>query len=111
LYKVPRAIVELQFIQSNRKQGQSVLGGSLKRNELIEFLLRLAKTMVTDSISARESVSKHLSYFLRVFVGVIAETSNCPNHRRIIRKSFKLNELLFDNNHGLSIIFDDAKKS
>ena len=101
----------MQFIQSNRKIGQAVLGGSLKRSELIEFLLRLAKTIVTDSISARENVSKHLSYFLRVYVGDLAETSNCLNHRRIIRKSSKLNELLFDNNHGLSIIFDDGKKA
>ena len=62
-------------------------------------------------MSARESISKHLSYFLRVFIGTIAETSNYTNLRRIIRKSSKLNELLFDNNQGLSIIFDDAKKS
>lgn len=83
----------------------------MKRNELVEFILRFAKTIVTESISARESISKHLSYFLRLYVGSVAETSNYTNYRRIIRKSSKLNELLFDNNHGLSIIFDDAKKS
>jgi hypothetical protein len=86
------------------------LGGSLKRSELIEFLLRLAKTSVTDSISSRENLNKHLSFFFRTYVGDIAETSNCLLHRRIIRNSKKLNELLFDNNHGLSIIYDDAKK-
>ena len=46
---------------SNRKPGQAILGGTLKRCDLIEFLLRMAKTAVTDTISARENVSKHLS--------------------------------------------------
>lgn len=58
----------------------------------------MAKTAVTDTISAREMVSKHLSSFLRTYVGYLAEISNIYEHRRIIRNSSKLNELLFDNN-------------
>ena len=62
----------------------------------------MAKTYVTDNISARENVSKHLSVFLRSYIGEIAEGSSYHNYRRTIRKSSKLNELLFDNNQGLS---------
>ena len=56
--------------------------------------------------STKEKVSDHLDEFFQTFIDPILNNSPILKHREIIRKSAKLNELLFDNNKALVLLFD-----
>ena len=56
--------------------------------------------------SVKEKVSDHLGEFFETFIDPIINNSPILKHREIIRKSEKLNELLYDNNKALVLLFD-----
>jgi len=60
--------------------------------------------------SAKEKVSEHLGEFFQTFIDPILNKSPILKHREIIRKSVKLNELLFDNNKALVLLFDQTRR-
>lgn len=61
--------------------------------------------------SAKEKVSDHLEEFMAHYLDPIVNKSPILKHRAIIRKSEKLNELLYDNNKSLVLLFDQTKKA
>ena len=61
--------------------------------------------------SAKEKVSDHLDEFFEIFIDPILNKSPVLKHRDIIRKSEKLNELLYDNNKALVLLFDQTRKA
>ena len=61
--------------------------------------------------SAKEKVSDHLDEFFEIFIDPILNKSPILKHRDVIRKSEKLNELLYDNNKALVLLFDQTRKA
>ncbi len=61
--------------------------------------------------STKEKVSDRLGEFIQSFLDPILNQSPILKHRAIIRKSAKLNELLFDNNKALVLLFDQTRKA
>ena len=61
--------------------------------------------------SAKEKVSDRFGEFIQSYLDPILKQSPILKHRAIIRKSSKLNELLFDNNNSLVLLFDQTRKA
>jgi hypothetical protein len=61
--------------------------------------------------SVKDKVSDHLGEFFQTFIDPILNNSPILKHREIIRKSVKLNELLYDNNKALVLLFDQTRKN
>ena len=61
--------------------------------------------------STKEKVSDHLDEFFQTFIDPILNNSPILKHREIIHKSAKLNELLYDNNKALVLLFDQTRKA
>ena len=59
--------------------------------------------------SAKEKISTYLNEFLNLYVKPYIIQSKINEHRRIIRISKKLNELLFDNIKLLEEMYNQAK--
>jgi len=64
--------------------------------ELIEFLLRIAKTW-SNKVYQKEPVADHFLEFLNIYIKPTHDESNILGHRKIIRGSAKLNSLLYMN--------------
>ena len=79
--------------------------------EIYEYILRMAKSWVQQKYSAREPVSKHLERYFDLYIRPLCDVSNLVLHRDQIRKSEKLNELLFDNQKCLEILYNEIKPS
>lgn len=80
----------------------------MQRQELLDFVLRSAKVFVNKSYP-KESISDHLLEFLNVYMKAVYDKSEIVNHRKAIRSSQRLNDLLFSNRKGLEIIFNEFK--
>ena len=78
----------------------------MQRMELIECILRLAKTWVRK-VYPKKPINEHILEFFTIYIKPIHDESNILTHRRIIRGSAKLNALLFENQKGLEIIFNE----
>jgi hypothetical protein len=61
--------------------------------------------------SSKEKTSDHLDEFFASFIDPLVSKSTIIDHRKIIRRSAKLNELLYDNNKALVKLFDDSRKA
>ena len=81
----------------------------MQRSELYELILRMAQSFIYANYSTKEKISDRLVEFLNFYVNPVKENSKILEHRRIIRASKKLNQLLFENLKGLEIIFNEAK--
>ena len=60
--------------------------------------------------TSKVKISDYLNEFFQFYIDPIVNKSPILEHRKIIRKSAKLNELLYDNNKGLVKYFDYARK-
>ena len=74
----------------------------------MDFLLRSAKVWTNKSYP-RESISDHLLEFLNVYAKPVYDKSEIIKHRKTIRSSQRLNDLLFSNKKGLEVIFQEHK--
>lgn len=101
-----RSKLELCFISATSEDETLGLRSAMQRSELLNFLVRLAKTMVYQNYSTKDPVSQHLPEFFELYVMPVVKDCTCHSHRQQIRKSKRLNELLFDNHQGLLRIFD-----
>ena len=72
-------------------------------------MMRLAQQFVWNAYSTKEQVCDHLPKFIEAYIIPVTQTSSITEYREIIRKSKRLNELLFDNHDGLLKIYNDAK--
>ena len=54
----------------------------------------------------KASVADHLAEFWDIFVLPLLQKNEIIEHRKIIRKSKRLNQLLYDNNKGMIEIFE-----
>lgn len=110
--QILRSKVEIAFISATAGDNTRGLKSSMQRSELLDFLTRLAKTMVYHlySVSTKDPISVHLPEFFATYIDPIVEPSTLYPYREIIRKSKRLNELLFDNNKGLVMIYEQIKK-
>lgn len=108
--KMFRSQVELCFIGATRNDDTKGLKSAMQRSELLDFLLRTSQQFVSNNHGGKEPASNHLEFFMDQFVIKATIRSNIERHRRIIRHSRSLNELLYENHEGLSEIFEDAKK-
>ena len=61
--------------------------------------------------TSKVKISDHLTEFFQFYIDPIINKSPILEHRKIIRKSAKLNELLYDNNNALVKLFDDTRKT
>ena len=61
--------------------------------------------------SSKERTSDHLDEFFTSYIDPLVKKSTIVDHRKIIRRSVKLNELLYDNNKALVKLFDDTRKT
>lgn len=109
--KLQRAQFELIFISSTRTDGVKGLQGDLQRGELLDFLMRSAQQWVRQEYGYREMIYNHMNEFLQAYVEPASEFSKIEEQRIVIRKSKRLNELLFDNNKGLLEVFEHFKIS
>lgn len=89
--------MELQFISATKHDETRGLASALQRQELIEFLLRLAKAWTTMQYTSRTKVSLHMDEFIDLYIKPVINHSGILPMRSLIRKSVRLNELLFDN--------------
>ena len=64
--------------------------------ELIEFILRIAKTWIAK-VYPKEGLADHFLEFLNIYIKPCHDESNILIHRKAIRGSQKLNTLLFMN--------------
>lgn len=71
--------------------------------------MRIAQQFTIMKFNVKEKVSDHLGEFFQTFIDPIVNKSPILKHREIIRKSVKLNELLFDNNKALVLLFDQTR--
>ena len=60
--------------------------------------------------TSKVKISDHLTEFFQFYIDPIIHKSPILEHRKIIRKSAKLNELLYDNNKGIVAYFDYGRK-
>ena len=102
--RVTRAELELCFIASTRFDDTKGLKSAMQRMELIEFLLRVAKNWI-KKVYPKAKTSDHLSEFLTVFIKPTHDESKCIIHRKVIRASSKVNQLLFDNIKNLEVLW------
>jgi len=84
------------------------LSTPLNRNQLLEFLLRLAFDFgkLKNPISC--IVRPHIEDFFKIYVEPVVKENAAVQERSIIFQSRKLNELLYDNIKGIKIIFTEA---
>ena len=68
--------------------------------------MRTAVQWIGQQHGKKEMISTHLDRFLNIFIDPVMQLSIIEEQRVSIRKSKRLNELLFDNNAGLKFIFD-----
>lgn len=108
--KLQRAQFELCFISATRSDGVKALQGDLQRGELLDFLMRCAQQWVRQEYGYKEMVHPHLAEFFDAYVAPAAEHSRLEEQRLIIRKSKRLNELLYDNHQGLTEVFEHCKQ-
>lgn len=112
---IPRALIELCFQSATSADGISALKGSMKRAELLNFLLRFCQVFLRSERKSQKkkkklTISECFPRFLRVFVDPIIENSYIIEDRILIRASKKLNDFLFSNRHSLMKMFEDAKR-
>lgn len=60
--------------------------------------------------SSKVKTSDYLTEFFENYIDPVINKSPIIEHRKIIRKSAKLNELLYDNHKGLLAYFDYGRK-
>ena len=94
--------MELAFIRATRGDDACGVQGTLCRGEFLEILLRMCfirhpKCMVSD----------YLEDFLDIYVKQQYDSSPILPIRKEIRSSKKLNQLLFDNKEGLTMIYNE----
>lgn len=61
--------------------------------------------------STKVKIADHLDEFFFSFIDPLIAKSTIHPHRVIIRRSVKLNELLYDNNEALVKLFDESRKA
>ena len=83
----------------------------MQRSELLDFLMRLAQQFIIMKHSSKAKISDHLDEFFASFIDPLVTKSTIIDHRKAIRRSLKLNELLYDNNKALVKLFDDSRKT
>lgn len=105
--KLQKAHVELAFQSATNTDGVSGLRGAMCRAELLNFLIRLARTWQTlgGKAGVRRRLSDNLNYFFTLYVDPIIDSGVITEHRRLIRASPKLNDLLYHNRGSLEKIF------
>ena len=109
-FKIPQGLIELSFIKATRFDDTIGLRSAMQRQELIEFLLRLAKSWVNQVYSSKVNLCDHLQEFIDIFLKPTSDFAKISQVRKQIRDSQKLNELLFDNIKGLENLFNEFKK-
>ena len=60
--------------------------------------------------TSKVKTSDYLSEFFQFYIDPVINKSPLLDHRKIIRRSAKLNELLYDNHKGLVAYFDYGRK-
>ena len=108
--RLTRAELELSFIASTRFDDTKGLKSAMQRMELIEFILRVGKNWI-KKVYPKAQPSEHLSEFLNVFLTPTHDESRCILHRKVIRGSSKVNQLLFDNLKSLEALWVYHKAS
>ena len=73
------------------------------------MILRLCFTWKIEVYSYTEAFADRLDEFFDIYVDPFYEASPIVSHRKMIRDSPHLNKLLFDNIHGLRLIFEKNK--
>jgi len=84
------------------------LSTPLNRNQLFEFLLRLAFDFGKLKNPVSCMVYPHIEDFFKIYVEPVVKENAAVQERTIIVQSRKLNELLYDNIKGIKIIFTEA---
>lgn len=104
-----RSKVELCFISATSGDDTHGLRSAMQRCELLDFLVRFAKTMVYQYYGPKAQIATHLPEFFRTYIHPVIKDSTLLPHRKQIRGSRRLNELLFDNYKGLHQIYEYVK--
>lgn len=104
---LPAARIELAFIRTTRADDGRGMKGTLCRGELLEIVLRMV--WAPHDQKKNYAVAPHVQGFIdRVFMPMYKESTFVQN-RKLIRKSSKLNQLLYHNSTGLRMIFCERK--
>lgn len=73
--KLTRAQAELAFVRATRYDNVQGVSGALQRFELIEFIMRLARTWVDNAYSPIDRVAPHLAQFLFIYIKPLYDNS------------------------------------
>ena len=110
-FKIPQGLIELSFIKATRFDDTIGLRSAMQRQELIEFLLRLAKSWVNQVYSSKVNLCDHLQEFIDTYMKPISDKVDIAGPRKLIHSSERLNEFLFDNKKCLEELYKEFKLS
>ena len=86
----------------------------MRRSQLLNFIIRLAREFSRREQKAannkKVSDNYDLPLFFKAYFDPIIGDSFIIEHRKLIRASKRLNELIYHNSKNLRLIFDDAAK-